>query len=88
MCNNLIFLIGSSTIKVKVWNKTVANLSLMVLGSSAPEIMLSVIEIFGEHFEAGSLGPGTIVGSAAFNFFVIIGICNFVIPGNIIIICS
>ena len=26
----------SQTIKVKIWNKTVANLSLMVLGSSAP----------------------------------------------------
>lgn len=72
----------SRTIKVKVWNKTVANLSLMVLGSSAPEIMLSVIEIIGDGFEAGSLGPGTIVGSAAFNLFIIIGICIYVIPGD------
>jgi len=55
----------------------------MSLGSSAPEILLSVIEIIGERFEVGSLGPSTIVGSAAFNFFVIIGICNYVIPGNI-----
>ena len=29
---------------VKVWNATVANLTLMALGSSAPEIILSVIE--------------------------------------------
>ena len=72
----------SRTVRVKVWNKTVANLSLMVLGSSAPEIMLSVIEIIGDGFEAGSLGPGTIVGSAAFNFFVIIAICMYVIPGK------
>ena len=57
-------------------------MSLMVLGSSAPEIMLSVIEIIGDGFEAGSLGPGTIVGSAAFNFFIIIAICNYVIPGE------
>ena len=71
----------SSTVRVKVWNKTVANLSLMVLGSSAPEILLSVIEIVGDGFQAGSLGPGAIVGSAAFNFFVIIGICMSVIPG-------
>ena len=27
-----------------VWNPTVANLSLMALGSSAPEIMLAVLE--------------------------------------------
>ena len=67
-------------VKVKFWNKTVANLSLMVLGSSAPEILLSVIEIIGERFEAGHLGPGTIVGAAAFNLFVITGICNYVIP--------
>ena len=32
------------TIEEIVWNPTVANLSLMALGSSAPEIMLSVIE--------------------------------------------
>jgi solute carrier family 8 (sodium/calcium exchanger) len=54
----------------------------MVLGSSAPEILLSVIEIIGERFEAGHLGPGTIVGAAAFNLFVITGICNYVIPNG------
>ena len=30
--------------EVDVWNPTVANLTLMALGSSAPEIMLNVIE--------------------------------------------
>ncbi|RCN25297.1 hypothetical protein ANCCAN_28992, partial [Ancylostoma caninum] len=45
-----------------------------------PEILLSVIEIFGNNFEAGELGPSTIVGSAAFNLFIIIAICIFVIP--------
>ncbi|GBN32931.1 Sodium/calcium exchanger 2 [Araneus ventricosus] len=34
-------------IEVKVWNDTVANLTLMALGSSAPEILLSIIEIVG-----------------------------------------
>ncbi len=29
---------------------------------------------------AGDLGPGTIVGSAAFNLFIIIGLCVYVIP--------
>lgn len=65
---------------VQVWNETVANLTLMALGSSAPEILLSVIEIYAKNFEAGDLGPGTIVGSAAFNLFVIIAICVYVIP--------
>ena len=59
---------GKTTIiLVRIWNETVSNLTLMALGSSAPEILLSVIEIFGNNFEAGDLGPGTIVGSAAFN---------------------
>merc|ERR1711902_15655 len=67
---------------VKVWNETVANLTLMALGSSAPEIMLSVIEIWARGFKAGDLGPGTIVGSAAFNLFMIIGLCMYVIPDD------
>ena len=67
---------------VKVWNETVANLTLMALGSSAPEIMLSVIEIWAKGFQAGDLGPGTIVGSAAFNLFMIIGLCMYVIPDD------
>ncbi|KAM7361710.1 sodium/calcium exchanger 3 isoform 3-T7 [Cochliomyia hominivorax] len=65
---------------VRVWNETVANLTLMALGSSAPEILLSVIEMFAKNFEAGDLGPGTIVGSAAYNLFVIIALCVFVVP--------
>ena len=67
---------------VKVWNETVANLTLMALGSSAPEILLSVVEIFAKNFKAGDLGPGTIVGSAAFNLFMIIGLCMYVIPDD------
>ncbi|XP_069671599.1 sodium/calcium exchanger Calx isoform X2 [Periplaneta americana] len=65
---------------VRVWNETVANLTLMALGSSAPEILLSIIEIYAKDFNAGDLGPGTIVGSAAYNLFVIIAICVSVIP--------
>ncbi len=69
-------------ISVRIWNATVSNLTLMALGSSAPEILLSIIEICGADFEAGELGPGTIVGSAAFNLFIIIGICIAVIPAG------
>mmetsp|Transcript_12255 Transcript_12255/g.27795 ORF Transcript_12255/g.27795 Transcript_12255/m.27795 type:complete len:960 (-) Transcript_12255:189-3068(-) len=67
-------------VTVLVWNGTVANLTLMALGSSAPEILLSAVEIIAKNFESGELGPGTIVGSAAFNLFVIIAVCIVAIP--------
>ncbi|XP_015240831.1 PREDICTED: sodium/calcium exchanger 3-like isoform X1 [Cyprinodon variegatus] len=70
----------TTTTTIRVWNETVSNLTLMALGSSAPEILLSVIEVCGHEFESGELGPSTIVGSAAFNMFVIIGLCVSVIP--------
>ncbi|XP_072102911.1 sodium/calcium exchanger 1-like isoform X3 [Mobula birostris] len=70
----------TSTTTVRLWNETVSNLTLMALGSSAPEILLSVIEVCGHGFHAGELGPSTIVGSAAFNTFVIIAICVYVVP--------
>uniref|UniRef100_A0A8C9Z8T0 Sodium/calcium exchanger 2-like n=1 Tax=Sander lucioperca TaxID=283035 RepID=A0A8C9Z8T0_SANLU len=72
----------TSVATVRIWNETVSNLTLMALGSSAPEILLSVIEVCGHGFHAGDLGPGTIVGSAAFNMFVIIGICVWTIPNG------
>lgn len=37
-------------------------------------------QVCGHGFESGELGPGTIVGSAAFNMLVIIAICVSVIP--------
>nr|XP_046257044.1 sodium/calcium exchanger 1b isoform X1 [Scatophagus argus]XP_046257045.1 sodium/calcium exchanger 1b isoform X1 [Scatophagus argus] len=70
----------TTTTTVRIWNETVSNLTLMALGSSAPEILLSVIEVIGHEFSAGALGPSTIVGSAAFNMFVIIGLCVYVVP--------
>mmetsp|Transcript_10424 Transcript_10424/g.23575 ORF Transcript_10424/g.23575 Transcript_10424/m.23575 type:complete len:866 (-) Transcript_10424:200-2797(-) len=65
-----------------VWNSTIANLSLMALGSSAPEILLGVIEVAGNDFYAGDLGPSTIVGSAAFNLFCISAVCVSAIPAG------
>lgn len=47
----------------------------MALGSSAPEILLSVIEAVQSLGKTpGELGPSTIVGSAAFNLLVISGL--------------
>ena len=72
--------VPGTDITYKVWNATVANLTLMALGSSAPEILLSVIEILTNDFFTGDLGPSTIVGSAAFNLFCIIAICVVSLP--------
>lgn len=69
-------------IRVRIWNDTVSNLTLMALGSSAPEILLSIIEVIAKGFEAGDLGPNTIVGSAAFNLFMITAICVMAVPAT------
>lgn len=71
---------GYQEVEIKTWNGTVANLTLMALGSSAPEILLSLIEITGNGFISGDLGPSTIIGSAAFNLMCITGICIMIIP--------
>jgi len=56
----------------------------MALGSSAPEILLSVIETVGGLGGCpGELGPSTIVGSAAFNLLVISGVSIYAVhEGN------
>eukprot|EP00929_Paragymnodinium_shiwhaense_P000766 TRINITY_DN10099_c0_g4_i2.p1 TRINITY_DN10099_c0_g4~~TRINITY_DN10099_c0_g4_i2.p1 ORF type:complete len:868 (+),score=255.18 TRINITY_DN10099_c0_g4_i2:124-2727(+) len=67
---------------VVVWNEAVANLTLMALGSSAPEIMLSLVDSVKEGFFSSALGPGTIVGSAAFNLLVIVPVCMLAIGAD------
>ena len=70
--------------KVSVWNPTFANLTLMALGSSAPEILLNCIETVSTLGSTpGELGASTIVGSAAFNFLVISGVSIYAVhKGN------
>jgi len=61
--------------EIPVWNATVANLTLMALGSSAPEILLNVLDTVQDiESKPSELGPSTIVGSAAFNLLVISGL--------------
>jgi solute carrier family 8 (sodium/calcium exchanger) len=74
--------LDGTTIDVPVmfWNPTVANLTLMALGSSAPEILLSCIETIGGLNKCpGELGASTIVGSAAFNLLVISGVSIYAV---------
>lgn len=55
-----------------IWNPTVANLTLMALGSSAPEILLSLIGVVTAINEPSDpLGPSCIVGSASYNLLMI-----------------
>ena len=68
-------------IQIPVWNGAVANLVLMSLGPRvAPEILLSLIGIIGNGFQQDKIGPSLIVGSGAFNLFVISAISVLVIP--------
>ena len=55
----------------------------MALGFSSPEILLSSIEIVGNSFYAGYLGPGSIVGGAAFNMCCITAVCVIAAPKTI-----
>ena len=67
-------------VEVPIWNETVANLTLMALGSSAPEILLSVIQTVQDIYaEPPVLGASTIVGSAAFNLLVISGLSIYAV---------
>ena len=70
------------TIDTQIWNMTMANLTLMALGSSAPEILLNVIQTAQTiAVPPPELGASTIVGSAAFNLLVISG-CSIIGVGE------
>ncbi|XP_077228494.1 magnesium/proton exchanger isoform X2 [Tasmannia lanceolata] len=61
----------------KVWNYTIADITLLAFGTSFPQISLATIDAFrnlGQRY-AGGLGPGTLVGSAAFDLFPIHAVC-------------
>ncbi|GAA0162056.1 secondary carrier transporter [Lithospermum erythrorhizon] len=61
----------------KVWNYAIADISLLAFGTSFPQISLATIDALRHlgSLEAGGLGPGTLVGSAAFDLFPIHAIC-------------
>ncbi|KAI5311123.1 hypothetical protein L3X38_045590 [Prunus dulcis] len=61
----------------KVWNFTIADISLLAFGTSFPQISLATIDALRNlgNLYAGGLGPGTLVGSAAFDLFPIHAVC-------------
>lgn len=73
-------------VEVFIWNETVANLTLMALGSSAPEILLATFESIGslgvDNSDKDSLGTFTIIGSAAFNLLIITSVCVVSVSGD------
>ncbi|PON65893.1 Sodium/calcium exchanger membrane region [Parasponia andersonii] len=69
---------GAETIRHgKVWNFTIADISLLAFGTSFPQISLATIDAIRNlgNLYAGGLGPGTLVGSAAFDLFPIHAVC-------------
>ena len=71
----------NQVIIVKIWNQTVANM-FMVLGSSSPLIFLCIIEIFAKGFNAGDLGPSTVIGSSAFHLLIVVGVIISSVPSG------
>ncbi|KAK0580268.1 hypothetical protein LWI29_000110 [Acer saccharum] len=61
----------------KVWNYTIADITLLAFGTSFPQISLATIDALRNlgSLYAGGLGPGTLVGSAAFDLFPIHAVC-------------
>ncbi len=72
------YFINSLDIIAQKWkmNSDMAGATLMAVGSSAPELFISLFALFSHGNE--SIGAGTIVGSAIFNMLVIIGASSVV----------
>ena len=64
------------TVPKAVWTSSIANITLLAFGTSAPEIMLCFMStIISEDSKSpGALGPLTIVGSASFNLLFVGGV--------------
>ncbi|KAG8370639.1 hypothetical protein BUALT_Bualt13G0004200 [Buddleja alternifolia] len=61
----------------KVWNYTISDIALLAFGTSFPQISLATIDAIRNigKLYAGGLGPGTLVGSAAFDLYPIHAVC-------------
>ncbi|MQM02581.1 hypothetical protein Taro_035347 [Colocasia esculenta] len=61
----------------KVWSYVIADITLLAFGTSFPQISLATIDAIRNigQLYSGGLGPGTLVGSAAFDLFPIHAVC-------------
>ena len=73
---------ATAEIKVHLWHPTVAALTIGVVGTSAPELLIPLIEIFYSGFEGDELGPSLIVGSGAYHLLLITAICLLSVKDN------
>eukprot|EP00249_Psilotum_nudum_P011564 c23245_g1_i1 orf=568-2034(-) len=69
----------------KVWNYTIADITLLAFGTSFPQISLATIDALKNlgKLDAGGLGPGTLVGSAACDLFLIHAVCIIIPQGAV-----
>jgi len=65
---------------VRIWNQTIAKLTIIALGGASSEVFLATITLISNNFVSEDLGPSEIIASAAFSTMVVIGVCVFVIP--------
>ncbi|CAI7853789.1 unnamed protein product, partial [Closterium sp. NIES-54] len=68
----------------RMWNPAIADITLLALGTCAPQISLAVIDAVRRLGKTGGqdLGAGTIIGGAAFNIFPILAVCVLVPPAG------
>jgi len=62
-------------VRHRVFVESVGHMVLMVVATVAPEIVLTTMEIIDDNFQAGEIGPSAIVGSAAWNYLITVGLC-------------
>lgn len=53
--------------EIPLWNPIIVELVLIPLGLNCVQLLAPIIELLANNFTAGLLGPGLVIGSAAFN---------------------
>ena len=64
-------------IKTSVWHPVISGLTFEAIGTTSPEILIPLIEMFKTHFQGNKLGPSLIVGSGAYHLFIVTAVCLF-----------
>ena len=53
--------------EIPFWNRILVEFFWIPFGLNFVQFFLPIVEIFGNNFQAGLLGPGLVFGSGAFN---------------------
>ncbi|XP_035702405.1 sodium/calcium exchanger 1-like isoform X2 [Folsomia candida] len=65
-----------------VWKRSGLNFALLAVGGSVVEIMIPFFEIFSKNYGAGDLGPGVILGTAAYRHLILTSVLVSAIPNG------